>query len=75
MKSKETFPVAGMTSNTTNSTTNTTTNTGSDNAMDKIYLRKGEVLSVHMDCLNQFGQLITLDDIHDVHGVVSRVCI
>lgn len=62
MTSKESFDVDGL---------DHCSNGDTSNVLDKIYLRKGEVLSVHMDCLNQYGELITLDDIRDVHGVVS----
>jgi hypothetical protein len=38
--------------------------------MAKVFLRKGEALSIHMDCLNQHGQLITIDDVQDMQGMV-----
>ncbi len=62
MKSKIKLTVPGLTEETDPTAV----------CLDKIFLRKGEVIQVHMDCMNQHGQLITVKDIKDLGGVVSK---
>jgi len=56
MKRKESFQMGGFACVT-------------EPALDKITLRKGEVMQLHMDCMNAHGQIITVDDIKDIHNV------
>lgn len=59
MKRKECFQVMGFRAAST-----------TDGAvLDKVSLRKGEVMQLHMDCMNAHGQIITVEDIKDIHDV------
>ena len=43
-------------------------------AMDlqDVVLLPGETLKLHMDCMNSYGQIITIDDVDEMGGSVSR---
>ncbi len=39
--------------------------------LDNVVLHSGERLKLHMDCMNAYGQIITIDDVDDMGGSVS----
>lgn len=44
---------------------------GSDSFGDaSIAINRGETLQVHIDCMNAFGQIVSIDDVYDMDGVV-----
>ena len=44
-------------------------NVAKDNDM---YLHPHEKLQLHMDCLNALGEIVTVEDVDDMGGVVSE---
>ena len=41
----------------------------------KLYLRDSERLQVHMDCMNALGQIVKIEDVDDMGGLVSHVSV
>ncbi len=55
------------------STTSTNSTNSSDAALESINLFPHEKLQLHMDCLNALGEIISVNDVDDMGGVVRDV--